>query len=63
MRILAGVAVAVLVLAPLAALAARGRRAGSVEGRRRPLLAVVAEGLIVLAIFVVVVLVVVALLD
>lgn len=63
MRILAGVVVAVFVLAPLAALAARGRRSGPAEGGARPLPVVLAEGLIVLAVFVGVVLVVVALLD
>ena len=63
MRILAGVVIAVLVLAPLAAIAARGRRAGRVDGEARPLLAVVGEGLVVLAVIVVIVLVIVALLD
>ncbi len=63
MRILAGVVVAVFVLAPLATLATRRRRSGRGDGGGRPLPVVLAEGLIVLAAFVGVVLVVVALLD
>ena len=67
MRTLAGVLVVLLVLAPLAAVAVRGRRraagAGDVEEAGRGALQNLVEGLIVLGVVVVGVVVVVALLD
>jgi mannose/fructose/N-acetylgalactosamine-specific phosphotransferase system component IID len=66
-RTLAGVLVVLLVLAPLAAVAVRGRRraawAGDVEGAGRGALQTVVEGLIVLGVVVVGVVIAVALLD